>query len=109
MVKKFEAETGIQVIIDTYDSNETLLAKLQAAGGSTGYDLAVPSQHFVEIMIKEGLLRKFLELKTCQIINMLQSNFKIHPLIPCKNIQHHIKWVLPICFRADSIQVMDHL
>ena len=41
LVKKFEAETGIQVIIDTYDSNETLLAKLQAAGGSTGYDLSL--------------------------------------------------------------------
>ena len=63
LVKKFESETGIQVIIDTYDSNETLLAKLQAAGGSTGYDLAVPSQHFVEIMIKEGLLEKVSGIK----------------------------------------------
>ena len=58
LITKFEKETGIKVTIDTYDSNETLLAKLQAAGGSTGYDLAVPSQHFVEIMIKEGLLEK---------------------------------------------------
>ena len=58
LIKKFEAETGIQVTVDTYDSNETLLAKLQAGGGSTGYDLAVPSQHFVEIMIKEGLIEK---------------------------------------------------
>ena len=58
LVAKFEAETGIQVTVDTYDSNETLLAKLQAGGGSTGYDLAVPSQHFVEIMIKEGLIEK---------------------------------------------------
>lgn len=58
LVEKFEAETGIEVTIDSYDSNETLLAKLQAGGGSTGYDLAVPSQHFVEIMIKEGLIEK---------------------------------------------------
>lgn len=58
LVEKFEVETGIEVTIDSYDSNETLLAKLQAGGGSTGYDLAVPSQHFVEIMIKEGLIEK---------------------------------------------------
>lgn len=58
LIEKFEKETGISVTVDTYDSNETLLAKLQAGGGSTGYDLAVPSQHFVEIMIKEGLIEK---------------------------------------------------
>ena len=56
LIEKFEAETGITVTIDTYDSNETALAKLQS--GATGYDIVVPSQHFVEIMIKEGLLQK---------------------------------------------------
>ena len=56
LVEKFEAETGITVTIDTYDSNETALAKLQS--GATGYDIVVPSQHFVEIMVKEGLLQE---------------------------------------------------
>ncbi|MEO0619413.1 MAG: extracellular solute-binding protein [Pseudomonadota bacterium] len=54
VIKKFEKDTGIKVTLDTYDSNETLLAKLKS--GATGYDLAVPSQNFVPIMIKEGLL-----------------------------------------------------
>lgn len=56
LIEKFEAETGIEVILDTYDSNEMLLARLQA--GATGYDIVVPSQHFVEIMIAEGLLQE---------------------------------------------------
>ena len=56
LIKKFEEETGIDVVVDTYDSNETLLAKLKA--GATGYDLVVPSQHFVKIMIEQGLLQK---------------------------------------------------
>ena len=56
MIAKFEKDTGIKVTIDTYDSNETLLAKLKS--GATGYDLAVPSQNFVTIMIAEGLLEK---------------------------------------------------
>ena len=68
LVNKFEAETGIKITVDSYDSNETLLAKLQAGGGSTGYDLAVPSQHFVEIMIKEGLLEKISGIKDMPMV-----------------------------------------
>lgn len=56
LIEKFEKETGIKVSVDTYDSNETLLAKLQA--GATGYDLVVPSQNFVPILIKENLIQK---------------------------------------------------
>jgi spermidine/putrescine-binding protein len=50
----FEEEFGVRVIEDTFSSNEELLAKLQA--GATGYDLIVPSDYMVEIMIGEGLL-----------------------------------------------------
>ena len=56
LLKKFEAETGIKVTLDTYDSNETLLAKLKSGG--TGYDIVVPSSDFVPIFIKEGLLER---------------------------------------------------
>jgi len=56
LIAKFKKESGIKVSVDTYDSNETLLAKLQA--GATGYDIVVPSQNFVPIMVKEGLIQK---------------------------------------------------
>jgi len=55
LIEKFEAETGISVTLDTYDSNETLLAKLQS--GATGYDIVVPSHNFIEIFVSEGLLQ----------------------------------------------------
>lgn len=55
LVDKFEAETGIDVTIDTYDSNEALLASLKA-GKLGSYDVAVPGDYMVEIMAKEGLL-----------------------------------------------------
>ena len=57
LLKKFEADTGIKATLDAYDSNETLLAKLKAGGGS--YDVVVPSDSFIQIMIKEDLLQKF--------------------------------------------------
>ncbi|MDO6589753.1 spermidine/putrescine ABC transporter substrate-binding protein [Loktanella sp. D2R18] len=56
LIEKFEAETGISVTLDTYDSNETLLAKLQS--GATGYDIVVPSHNFVQIFVSEGLLQE---------------------------------------------------
>jgi spermidine/putrescine transport system substrate-binding protein len=56
MVKKFEAETGIKVTIDTYDSNETALAKLSS--GASGYDVMIVSNDFVPIFVKQGLFQK---------------------------------------------------
>ncbi len=56
LIEQFEKETGIKVTVDTYDSNETLLAKLKS--GATGYDVVVPSQNFVTIMVAEGMLEK---------------------------------------------------
>jgi spermidine/putrescine transport system substrate-binding protein len=58
LVDKFEAETGIDVTIDTYDSNEAMLASLKA--GKLGqYDVAVPADFMVQIMAGEGMLDTF--------------------------------------------------
>ncbi|WP_395686584.1 extracellular solute-binding protein [Aestuariivirga sp.] len=58
LVDKFEAETGIDVTIDTYDSNEAMLASLKA--GKLGqYDVAVPGDYMVQIMRGEGLLDSY--------------------------------------------------
>ena len=56
LIEKFEAETGITVNIDTFASNEDLLAKMMA--GATGYDIIVPGDYLVEILIKEDLLQR---------------------------------------------------
>ena len=55
LLDKFTAETGIEVTMDTYDSNEAMLAALKA-GKMGSYDVAVPGDYMVEIMIKEGML-----------------------------------------------------
>jgi len=55
IVEGFKQETDIQkVSVTTYDSNESLLARLQA--GAKGYDIVMPSDYMVSIMIKQGLL-----------------------------------------------------
>ncbi|MCY4542624.1 MAG: extracellular solute-binding protein [Rhodobacteraceae bacterium] len=55
LLDKFSEETGIEVVMDTYDSNETLLSTLK--GGKLGsYDVAVPGDYMVKILISEGML-----------------------------------------------------
>ena len=54
VIKKFEDKYKIKVTITDYDSNDTALAKIRQGG--TGFDIAVPSQTYVPIWIKEGLL-----------------------------------------------------
>jgi spermidine/putrescine transport system substrate-binding protein len=54
VIKKFEDKYNIKVTITDYDSNDTALAKVRQGG--TGFDIAVPSQTYVPIWIKEGLV-----------------------------------------------------
>jgi spermidine/putrescine transport system substrate-binding protein len=54
VIDDFQKETGIVVTVDTFDSNEALIAKLEA--GASGYDLVNPSQYAVPILTTEGLL-----------------------------------------------------
>ncbi len=54
VLTQFTKETGIKVVLSTYDSNEAMYAKVKMTG--KGYDLIVPSTDFVSRMGKEGLL-----------------------------------------------------
>ena len=56
VVADFEAKFGCTVAIDTFDSNESMYAKLQA--GSTGYDVIMPSSYQIQLMAKNGMIRK---------------------------------------------------
>ena len=55
LLDKFAEEHGVEVVMDTYDSNEALLASLKAGAIGT-YDVAVPGDYMVSIMANQGLL-----------------------------------------------------
>ncbi|WP_204139731.1 PotD/PotF family extracellular solute-binding protein [Halomicronema sp. CCY15110] len=57
MVNAFTEKTGIEVIVDIYDSNETMLAKMQAGGGDA-YSIIYPSDYMVQQMIELNMLTK---------------------------------------------------
>ncbi len=67
-VAKFEAETGIKVVYDVYDSNEVLEAKLLA--GSSGYDLVVPTSSFLQRQIGAGVYQPLNKDLLPNLVNM---------------------------------------
>ena len=67
-IEKFEAETGIYVNYDVYDSNEVLEAKMLA--GSSGYDLVVPTSDFLQRQVAAGVYQPLDKSKLPNLANM---------------------------------------
>ncbi len=56
LIEHFEEKFGCTVVVDTFDSNESMYAKLKA--GATGYDVIMPSSYQIALMAKEGMVDK---------------------------------------------------
>ncbi|NJL60285.1 MAG: extracellular solute-binding protein [Desulfobacteraceae bacterium] len=69
VLAQFQKETGIKVIYSTYESNESMYAKLSIVKGE-GYDLVFPSNYFVNRMISDGLLQPIDKSKLSNFRNL---------------------------------------
>ena len=56
VIAGFEKGLGVKVVVDTFDSNEAMYAKLKAGG--TGYDIMMPSSYQIGQMAKDGMIDK---------------------------------------------------
>jgi spermidine/putrescine transport system substrate-binding protein len=56
ILEDFEKEFGVKVVMDVYDANEDMIAKVRP--GNSGYDIVVPSDYAVETMWRDNLLAK---------------------------------------------------
>ena len=68
LLAKFEAETGIKLIYDVFDSNEVLETKLLAGG--SGYDVVVPTGTFLQRQIAAGAFQKLDKSKLANYGNL---------------------------------------
>jgi len=68
ILEDFTKETGIKVVYDTFDSNETVETKLLAGG--TGYDVVVPTADFLQRQIQAGVFQKLDKSKLANLSNM---------------------------------------
>lgn len=83
---RFTEKTGIQIVSDVYDSNETMLAKLQSGGGDQ-YSIIYPSDYMVRQMIDSQLLLK-LDRSQLTGIDNLMDRWKNPPYDP--NAEHSL-------------------
>lgn len=68
LLEKFEAETGLELIYDVFDSNEVLETKMLAGG--SGYDVVVPTADFLQRQISAGAFQKLDKSKLPNLENM---------------------------------------
>lgn len=80
LVKKFEEVYGVKVVIDYYDNNEAMLAKLQA-GGIGQYDVIVPTDYAVVVMRQQMLLQPLNKknIPNLKNLNPLFTNLPFDP------------------------------
>lgn len=95
VLKKFTEETGIEVIYTTYDSNETMYAKLKLIS-KDGYDVVVPSTYFVARMGHEGMLQP---IDHSQVPNMKD----LDPTVMNKNYDPNNVYSLPYMWGSTGI------
>lgn len=94
VLTRFTEDTGIEVTLDTYGTNEEMLAKIQA--GATGYDIVFPSVHMRDIMQKLGLLH---DAK----VNTLPGFENIDPIAKRSLVDPESSYCLPYAWGAVGI------
>ena len=72
VLEDFTKATGIQVVADIYDSNETMLAKMQAGGGKA-YSIIYPSDYMVQQMVDLDLLTELDKSKITGLDNLIDK------------------------------------
>jgi spermidine/putrescine-binding protein len=92
----FTEETGIQVNYDAYSSNEEMYAKISA--GASGYDMIQPSDYWVGVMARQGLLE---ELDLSQIPNIAN----VDPSLPYDLYDPGHKYTVPYQWGSASLAV----
>ena len=67
VLEDFSRETGIKVVYDTFDANETLETRLLA--GKSGYDVVVPTAYFLQRQITAHVFQKLDKSKLPNLAN----------------------------------------
>lgn len=98
VVKDFEQEFGCKVVVTEYDSNETMFNKL-VNGGAKSFDIVVPSQDYVSILMSKDMLQPIVQEK-------FTNRSKINPAVLEKvTYDPEMIFAVPYYFGAAGISV----
>ena len=80
VIESFEKALGVSVVVDTFDSNEAMYAKLKAGG--TGYDIIMPSSYQIAMMAREGMIEAIDHQKIPNVLKNFDHSFDAQILDP---------------------------
>ncbi|AYE33329.1 ABC transporter substrate-binding protein [Clostridium septicum] len=102
LIGKFESETGIKVIYNTYDTNEIMYQKVKTSPGT--YDLVFPSDYMVEKMIKENMAER-IDFNNIPNYNNIGDDYKNLSYDPNNEYSIPYMWgTIGIIYNADKIK-----
>lgn len=90
LIQSFEQHSGIHVNFSTYDSNETMFAKLKASHKPV-YDVILPSGYFVERMKQQGMLER-LDHQHIPNLSNLSNTFRNSAFDPGNEYSAPLTW-----------------
>ncbi len=104
LVKEFEDETGIKVVLDSFDTNEEMYPVIQK--GSVDYDVICASDYMIEKMIGEDLLAEIDYTKVPNIENIDSKYLDIAKAFDPENkyTVPHVWGTLGILYNTDAIK-----
>lgn len=103
LVAEFEEAHGCRIVLDTFDTNEAMYAKLKA--GATGYDILFPTSYMAKLLWEEGLIR---ELDLTKIPNAVHVDANY---LSNKAVDSAMRYSVPymigttgIAYRSDRVE-----
>jgi spermidine/putrescine transport system substrate-binding protein len=89
LIRRFERENGCRVVIDTFESNEAMYAKLKA--GASGYDVLTPTSYMVSLMFEQDML---LRLDHGLLPNLRHVDPDLLKITVDKTMDHSVPYML---------------
>ena len=89
LIRRFEREHGCRVVLDTFESNEAMYAKLKA--GAAGYDVLTPTSYMASLMFDQGML---LDLDQALLPNLRHVDPEYLKIAFDKTMDHSVPYML---------------
>ena len=102
VLQGFEEKFNCKVVVDTFDSNESMYAKLKA--GATGYDIIMPSSYQIKTMAKEEMILKLDHAKMPNVKKNFDASFATQIIDP--TFEYNVPYAVTytgFCYLKDKI------
>ncbi len=101
LVQKFEKETGLKIVLDTYENTEEMMSKVSSAGDQ--YDVVVVSDHAIPVMAARGTFRP-LDLQKIPNAKNVSKRFARPPYDPDGKYSLPYQWgTMGLVYRTDKL------